>query len=309
MRTIMNKKTAANRESALARRRTRSFFTYIMPWLIGFLGLTLFPMLFSLYLSFTDSSIGAASNFIGFENYINIFKIDPDFWRAVRNTLAYVGVFVPLSTIFNITIAMVLNQKLKGRGLYRVAFYIPSVCAGVAVTLLWGWIFNADYGILNSFLSWFGIEGPSWLVDPKWSMWAIVIVNLWTQGNTIIIYLAGLQDIPVSLYESAQIDGATWWQKTRKITLPLLTPTIYFNVLLCLIGASQMFNQPYLLTKGLPGEETTYTYMMHTYNNAFRFGNNGYACALSWILLVTILCFTLIYQSTSKYWVNYSTES
>lgn len=299
----------SKKSSALTRRSTRQFFIYIMPWLIGFLGLTLFPMVFSLYLSFTDSAIGDSANFIGLKNYINIFTNDDKFWQSVRNTLRYAVVFVPLSTILNIAIAMVLNQKIKGRGLFRVAFYIPSVCAGVAVTLLWGWIFNPDFGILNYLLSLFGIDGPAWLVDPKWSMTAIIIVNLWTQGNTIIIYLAGLQDIPTSLYESAMIDGASWWKRTTKITIPLLTPTIYFNVLLGCIGAFQMFNEPYLLTRGLPGEETTYTYMLNAYNYAFRYGNNGYACALCWVMLVVILAFTLIYQRSSKHWVHYSSEN
>lgn len=296
------------KSSAILRKQNRLFFTYISPWLIGFIGLTLFPMCYSLYLSFTDSAIGDAGSLIGLKNYLEVFLKDEKFWMAVKNTVIYVITFVPISMVFGIAVAMILNQNLKGRGIFRVAFYIPSICAGVAVTLLWGWIFSPDYGLLNYMLSIFGIKGPKWLLDPNWAMFSIILINLWTQGNMIIIFLAGLQDIPQSLYESASIDGASWWQKTRNITLPLLTPTLYFNMLLGMIGAFQMFNQPYLLTKGTSGEEATYTYMLHTYNFAFRYGKTGYACALAWVLLLAIFAVTFLMQKSSGHWVHYMDE-
>lgn len=301
-------KSVRRKHSAIERKQNRLFFTYIAPWLVGFLCLTLFPMCYSLYLSFTDSAIGDAGVFTGIRNYMEIFIKDAKFWMSAKNTILYVIVFVPVSMIFGIAIAMVLNQNLKGRGIFRVAFYIPSICAGVAVTLLWGWIFSPDYGLLNYLLSLVGIKGPKWLMDPNWAMFSIILINLWTQGNMIIIFLAGLQDIPTSLYESASIDGASWLQKTRNITLPLLTPTLYFNMLLGMIGAFQMFNQPYLLTKGTSGEDATYTYMLHTYNYAFRYGKTGYACALAWVLLLTIFLMTFVVQKSSRRWVHYMDE-
>lgn len=300
-----NRMNVRKKRSAIEKKQNRLFFAYIAPWLAGFTCLTLFPMCYSLYLSFTDSAIGDAGALVGICNYVEVFFRDAKFWMAVKNTFLYVVAFVPVSMIFGIGIAMVLNQNLKGRGIFRVAFYIPSICAGVAVTLLWGWIFSPDYGLLNYLLSLLGIQGPKWLMDPNWSMFSIILINLWTQGNMIIIFLAGLQDIPQSLYESASIDGASWRQRIRNITLPLLTPTLYFNMLLGMIGAFQMFNQPYLLTRGTSGEESTYTYMLHTYNYAFRYGKTGYACALAWILLLVIFAVTFIMQKSSRRWVHY----
>lgn len=301
----MNQFAKAKKITTFAQRENRQFFLYIAPWLIGFLGLTVFPMLYSLILAFSNSTIGDISELIGFENFIFAFTQDENFLPAIGNTLGYSLMFVPLSLIMGIAIAMILNQKLRGRGFFRVAFYIPSICAGVAVTLLWGWIFNPSFGLLNYGLSLFGIEGPGWLSDPNWSMLSIVIINLWTQGNMIVIFLAGLQDIPEHLLESAKIDGASFWKRTFHVTLPILSPTIFFNLILSLIGAFQMFNQPFILTQGGP-TNSTYVYMLHIYNYAFRYGKLGYACALAWLLLVFILVVTGIIIKSSRHWVHYS---
>ena len=293
----------------LQARKNRLFFLFISPWLIGFVGITVFPMIYSLLLSFSDSRIGTFTNFVGFQNFVHAFTGDRLFFTSIRNTLYYVVVFVPVSMITGIGIAMVLNQKLRGRSFYRVAFYIPSICAGVAVTILWGWIFNPSFGLLNYYLSFVGIEGPGWLSDPSWAMISIIIMNLWTQGNTIIIFLAGLQDIPEQLYESAMIDGASWWRRTMRITLPMLSPTLFFNLVLGLIAAFQMFNQPFILTGGTGGPvDSLYVYMLAVYNNAFRFGNMGYATALAWMLLVFIFAVTMLVVKSSKYWVYYSED-
>lgn len=290
-------------------RKNLLFFIYISPWLIGFIGLTVFPMTYSFILSFTDSTIGDISNFIGLKNYINAFTADKLFYKSISNTLYYVALYVPISLITGIATAMILNQKLRGRGFFRVAFYVPSICAGVAVTLLWGWIFSPSFGLLNYYLSFLGIQGPGWLNDPKWAMISIMIMNLWTQGNTIIIFLAGLQDIPEQLYESAKIDGASWKDRTVHITLPMLSPTLFFNLVLGLIAAFQMFNQPFILTKGTGGPvDATYVYMLNTYNSAFRYGNIGYACALAWLLLAFIFAVTMAVVKSSKFWVHYSEE-
>lgn len=301
----MKKTLTLKKTSTFAQRENRQFFLYISPWLLGFVGLTIFPMLYSLVLAFSNSTIGDISELVGFDNFIFAFTQDENFLPAIKNTALYTVMFVPASLIMGIAIAMTLNQNLRGRGFFRVAFYIPSICAGVAVTLLWGWIFNPSFGLLNYGLSIFGIQGPGWLTDPNWSMISIVIMNLWTQGNMIIIFLAGLQDIPEALIESAKIDGASFWKRTFHVTLPILSPTIFFNLILSMIGALQMFNQPFILTQGGP-TNSTYVYMLHVYNHAFRYGKLGYACALAWLLLVCILIITGLVLKSSKHWVHYS---
>lgn len=297
--------TKRQRIGKLARGDERAFLWFIAPWLVGFLLLTLFPMLYSLYLSLTNSSIGNVSTFVGLANYQAAFTTDPQFLVSVTRTLEYMLKFVPLSLVFCLSIAMMLNQKVPFKGLFRVAFYIPSICAGVAVILLWGWILNPSFGLLNLGLARLGIEGPGWLGDPKWSMSSIVLINLWSQGNMIIIFLAGLQDIPESLYESANIDGANWRQKTLHITLPTISPSIFFNLILSIIAATQMFSQVYILTSGGP-INSTYVYMLHIFNNAFKYGKMGYACALGWILLMVILIMTLLIFKSGKHWVHYA---
>ena len=291
----------------LQARRTRQFFLYIAPWLVGFLLVTVFPMMYSLVLSFTDSSIGKIGNFVGLKNYIHAFTGDRLFYTAIKNMVRYAAMFVPLALLFALGIAMILNQKIRGRGLFRVCFYVPSICAGVAVTLLWGWMLSPSFGLVNYYLSFLGIQGPGWLSDMKWAMFSIVLTNLWTQGNMIVIFLAGLQDIPEHLYESARIDGANWWNRFRHVTLPMLSPTLFFNLVLTLISALQMFNQVYILTEGGP-VDATYVYMLHVYNNAFRYGRMGVASTLSWLLLVFIFVVTMLVVGTSKFWVHYAEE-
>ena len=227
--------------SKMEKREARKFYLYTAPWLIGFLILTLYPMIYSLYLSFTDMNLTGQGKFVKFENYIYAFTKDPLFFKAFFNTLKYVVMFVPMSLILAFFIALLLSKKVKGLGFFRTAFYIPYITSGVAVTILWGWIFNPDYGIINYVLSLFGIKGPNWLGDQKVAMISIVILSLWTIGNNIIIMLAGIQDIPRSYYESAEIDGAGSVRQVFSITLPLCTPTIYFNLIVTFISAFQIF--------------------------------------------------------------------
>ena len=212
--------------SKMARREARNFYIYIAPWLAGFIVLTLYPMLYSLYLSFTDMNLAGKGKIVGFENWVYAFTKDPLFFKAFGNTLKYVVMFVPSSIFLAFFIALLLSKKVKGLGFFRTAFYVPYITSGVSVTILWGWIFNRDYGIINYVLSLVGIKGPNWLGDQKIAMISIVILSLWTIGNNIIIMLAGIQDIPTSYYESAQIDGAGPIRQIFSITLPLCTPTI-----------------------------------------------------------------------------------
>lgn len=288
----------------MKRREARSFYLYTAPWLIGFFVLTLYPIVYSFYLMFTDMNLTGVGKFIGLENLKYAFTDDPLFIKAFINTLKYVVMFVPSSIILAFFVALLLSKKVKGLGFFRTAFYIPYITSGVAVTILWGWIYQKDYGIINYVLSLFGIKGVNWLGDKNIAMISIVILSLWTIGNNIIIMLAGIQDIPQSYYESAQIDGAGAIRQIFSITLPLCTPTIYFNLIVTIIAAFQVFQQPLILTNGGP-LNSTYTAAIHMYNNGFLYGKMGYASMMAWSLFVVIMVITLVVISTSKYWVFY----
>ena len=288
----------------MKRREARNFYLYTAPWLIGFFVLTLYPIVYSFYLMFTDMNLTGVGKFIGLENLKYAFTDDPLFIKAFINTLKYVVMFVPSSIILAFFVALLLSKKVKGLGFFRTAFYIPYITSGVAVTILWGWIYQKDYGIINYVLSLFGIKGVNWLGDKNIAMISIVILSLWTIGNNIIIMLAGIQDIPQSYYESAQIDGAGAIRQIFSITLPLCTPTIYFNLIVTIIAAFQVFQQPLILTNGGP-LNSTYTAAIHMYNSGFLYGKMGYASMMAWSLFVVIMVITLVVISTSKYWVFY----
>lgn len=288
----------------MKRREARNFYLYTAPWLIGFFVLTLYPIVYSFYLMFTDMNLTGVGKFIGLENLKYAFTDDPLFIKAFINTLKYVVMFVPSSIILAFFVALLLSKKVKGLGFFRTAFYIPYITSGVAVTILWGWIYQKDYGIINYVLSLFGIKGVNWLGDKNIAMISIVILSLWTIGNNIIIMLAGIQDIPQSYYESAQIDGAGAIRQIFSITLPLCTPTIYFNLIVTIIAAFQVFQQLLILTNGGP-LNSTYTAAIHMYNNGFLYGKMGYASMMAWSLFVVIMVITLVVISTSKYWVFY----
>mgnify|MGYP000205301745 FL=1 len=282
----------------------QKFLLIYSTMLIGFFVLTLYPIVYSFYLMFTDMNLTGVGKFIGLENLKYAFTDDPLFIKAFINTLKYVVMFVPSSIILAFFVALLLSKKVKGLGFFRTAFYIPYITSGVAVTILWGWIYQKDYGIINYVLSLFGIKGVNWLGDKNIAMISIVILSLWTIGNNIIIMLAGIQDIPQSYYESAQIDGAGAIRQIFSITLPLCTPTIYFNLIVTIIAAFQVFQQPLILTNGGP-LNSTYTAAIHMYNNGFLYGKMGYASMMAWSLFVVIMVITLVVISTSKYWVFY----
>ena len=288
----------------MKRREARNFYLYTAPWLIGFFVLTLYPIVYSFYLMFTDMNLTGVGKFIGLENLKYAFTDDPLFIKAFINTLKYVVMFVPSSIILAFFVSLLLSKKVKGLGFFRTEFYIPYITSGVAVTILLGWIYQKDYGIINYVLSLFGIKGVNWLGDKNIAMISIVILSLWTIGNNIIIMLAGIQDIPQSYYESAQIDGAGAIRQIFSITLPLCTPTIYFNLIVTIIAAFQVFQQPLILTNGGP-LNSTYTAAIHMYNNGFLYGKMGYASMMAWSLFVVIMVITLVVISTSKYWVFY----
>ena len=288
---------------------------FASPWIIGFLLFTAGPMLFSLYTSFTEYNLLSAPEWIGTENYSDLFGNDPFFWKALGNTFWMVVVKIPLVVVTSIFIALLLNLDLKGEKTFRTIIYLPNVLSGIAAIFLWQWILSPN-GLFNSVLGLFGIDGPAWFVDPSWTKPGMVVMGMWWIGGNIIIYLAGLKGIPNELYEAAAIDGAQRLTTFRYITLPLLTPTIFFQVVTGIIGTFQIFTTAYILSGkdvalGGPGQSMLF-YVLYLYNRAFgKVGAGGlqmgYASAMAWILFVIILLITLVQLRLAKRWVYYET--
>ena len=287
----------------LARREALECYLFILPWFLGFMLLKLGPILASLYLSFTEYNVIAPAHWVGLSNYLTLAH-DPLFWTSLRVTALYVFMFLPLRLLFSLLLALLLNQKVRGIVFFRTVFYVPSIISGVAVSLLWLWIFNPDYGILNVLLSYVGVVGPGWLFDETWALPSIVLMSLWGIGDTMLIYLAGLQGIPTDLYEAVEMDGAGWWAKFWSITLPMLSPVIFFNLVMGIISSFQVFTPAYVMTKGGPDNATLF-YNFYLYNNAFVYIKMGLGSAMAWILLLIVLVFTLLVFKSSPLWVHY----
>ncbi|MEH7335942.1 sugar ABC transporter permease [Neobacillus drentensis] len=280
---------------------------FIAPWIIGFLAFTLGPLLYSLFISFFDWPIVGEAKFIGLDNYKTMFTEDPLFWESLGVTVKFAALFVPLNIITALFLAILLNQKVKGYSFFRTFFYLPSVISGVALAMIWAWVYNGEYGILNYFLSLIGVKGPDWLNDPNWALIAMVIASLWGQGTMMLIFLAGLKAIPGELYEAASIDGANKIQQFFKITIPMLTPTILFNLITTIISAFQQLTLALVLTGGGP-LKSTYFYAMYVYENAFKYFKMGYSSANAWFMFVIVLVLTLIVFKSSSAWVYYEGE-
>jgi len=293
--------------SKMARRESFEGYLFILPWLLGYLMFRLGPLLASLYLSVTNYNGSATPKYIGFENYVYMFTQDPRFIDSVKTTLQFVAGYLPLSLIFGLGIAILMNQKVPGILVFRGVYYLPAVTTGVAVSLLWMFVFNKQFGVLNAILSVFGIPRIGWLVDQNWVMVSFILMALWGVGSTMIIYLAGLQSIPTELTESATIDGANTVQRFFNITLPLLTPTIFFNLITGLIAAFQTFENAYIMTGGGPNYRT-YFFGLNIYLTSFRSLQFGYASTIAWILFILIAALTLFVMSTSRRWVYYAGE-
>ncbi|MBF6978545.1 sugar ABC transporter permease [Aerococcaceae bacterium zg-BR22] len=277
---------------------------YILPWLIGFIFLTLYPFLNSLYISFTDYNLINKMNFIGFENYTKLFK-DREFINSIIVTLKYTFITVPLQLAFALFVAFILNFKLKGINFFRTAFYIPSLLgANVAIAVLWRFIFEPN-GLINQILNFLGFSTISWFSTPGGSLTVIVLLKVWQFGSAMLIFLAALQEIPKELYEAAEIDGSSKIRTFFNVTIPLITPTIFFNLVMQLINAFQEFNGPFLVT-GKGPLNSTYLIAMYIYDNSFKFFKMGYASAASWVLFILIVVFTLVLFGTQKKWVYYS---
>jgi multiple sugar transport system permease protein len=282
-------------------------YSFLLPWLIGFLGLTLGPTLASLYLSFTNFDLLQDPQFIGTANYERIISNDVKFWHSMQVTFTYVILAVPLKLAFALGLAMVLNRGIAGLPLYRALFYLPSLLgASVAIAVLWRQLFAKD-GLVNAALSIVGFEGPSWISDPNYSLYTLVLLSIWQFGSPMIIFLAGLRQIPPDVYEAANIDGANKVQQFFKITLPLLTPVVFFNGIVQTIDAFKAFTPAFIISEGTGGPiDSTLFYTLYLYQEGFAYFRMGYASALAWILLIIIACFTAFSFLTSRYWVHYN---
>ena len=286
------------------------FYLFISPWLVGFIVFTAGPIIASLILSFTRADpVDWPPQWIGLDNYTRMLN-DPLFWKSLGVTTYYTLLSVPLSVIFAVILALLLNQQIPFLSFWRTAYYLPSVTAGVAVALMWSWVFEPTFGLLNGTLySLTGIVGPKWLLDPYLVIPTFVIMDLWRFGGPMLIYLAAIQGVPTTLYESAELDGANVIQKMWYITIPAITPVIFFNFIMGIIGSFQVFTNAYVITEGGPSY-ASYFYVFAIYRNAFELvGNMGYASALSWVLFVVLLFFTLLAFKSSKFWVHYEAPS
>ncbi len=282
----------------------RAGFLFALPWLFGLLAFMFYPLLMSLYYSFCDYSALRAPVWIGTDNYSELFH-DEVFWTCVKNTILYACVSLPLGMVFAIGLAMLLNTNVKGMTVYRTISFIPSLVPMVSLAMLWLWILNGDYGVLNTALASIGIKGPNWLSDVSWTKPALILMSVWGVGNAMLIYLASLQDVPSSLLEASELDGASAWQKTRNVTLPMISPVIQFNMVMGIIGSLQVFAIPFVMFPGGTPARSTYFYAMYLYDNAFNYSRMGYASAMGWILFIVILLLTLLALKLSNKHVHY----
>jgi len=275
---------------------------FLMPWFIGFLAFTLYPMGASLIYSFAEYHSKKPLEFIGTENYTNLVK-DDLFWKSLSNTLYMVAIGVPLMLLLSFFCAVLLNLKVRGQSIYRVIFFLPSIVPTVASTILWLWLLNPRIGLVNTFLGYIGIDGPNWLSSPQWSKPGLIILGIWGMGGTIMIYLSGLQDVPLSLMEAAELDGASWWQRLRHITIPMVSPITVFNLITGVIGMFQYFSQAYVFrgsgALGAPLNSTMF-YSLYLYQNGFQFLKMGYASAMAWVLFIIILICTILLLKVSE---------
>jgi len=279
-------------------------YIFILPQIIGMFCFILGPMVGSLVISFSRWNLVDPPQWVGFENFGIQFR-NPLFWKVVLNTVYYSFVSVPLGIVVSLGLALVLNQKIKGVTWYRSVYFAPVVTPMVAVALVWSWLYNPDFGAINTVLNYVGIEGPKWLADTTWAMPSIIIMSIWKSlGFNMVIFLAGLQDIPEQLYEVAGLDGANRWHKFRNITLPMLSPTIFFVMIISVISSFQVFSQIYIMTGGGPANSTN-VIVLHIYDLAFRYWKMGEGCVVGWVLFTIVLLFTLIQFGLSKRWVYY----
>jgi multiple sugar transport system permease protein len=285
-------------------RRHLAGYAFISPWLIAFAVFTFGPFIASIYLSFTRYDVVSAPAWVGLANYRNMITQDVVFFKSLWVTVKYAMVAVPLGIVAGVGLALLLNAQVRGISVYRTVFFLPSIVPIVATTVVFMWLLNPQIGLVNAILKKIGIIGPAWLQDPAWAFWSLVMMGLWAVGGSMIIYLAGLKDIPATLYEAAMIDGAGLWQRTRYVTLPMLTPVIFFNLVMGVIHSFQYFTQAYIMTAGGP-EESTLFYALYLFDRAWRYLDMGYASAMAWVLFVIVMVLTGLIFRTHHRWVHY----
>lgn len=282
-------------------------FIFVLPWVIGFLCFILIPYVFSFYISFTKYNMMGLPKWIGLDNYVEILTVDPYFKKALTVTVKYVLIAVPLKILFSLLVAVMLNNKLAGARIYRTIYYIPSLLgSSVAISVVWKAMFRKD-GIINAFLGIFGVQGQEWIGTPSTALWVLALLAMWQFGSPMLIFLAGLNQVPSSLLEAAEVDGATGMKKFFHITLPMITPMVFFNLIMQMIGAFQTFTSAMMVTNGGP-VDSTLLYVLYIYKEGFSRYNFGYASALSWILMVIIMFFTVIVFKTQNKWVYYENQ-
>lgn len=297
------------RPRTLRQQETTAGLIFVMPWLIGLLVFTAYPVIGTLYLSFTQYSIADSPKWIGLDNYRQIFTNDPAFWPAVKNSAIYAGMSVPLKLIFALALALLMNMGARGIGIYRVIYYLPALVPPVAASIAFNLMFSDANGPINEILSWIGITGPDWIRDPSWSKPMLVILSMWPLGVETLVFLAGLKEIPQDLLDAASTDGASRFRRLTSITIPLLTPMILFNLVIGVIGSFQVFTQA-IVIGGMTGNPlgSTMMIMVLIYQNAFRYFAMGYAAALSVLLFIAVVVLTLAVFRSAKFWVHYEGE-
>ncbi|OPF74044.1 ABC transporter permease [Streptomyces antioxidans] len=292
------------------RERQGAAWVFLSPWVLGAAVLTLLPMAVSLYLSFTDYDMFDAPRWIGFRNYTQMFTEDPRYWRSVITTLTYVVIAVPLQLLLALAVAIALKSVRRGKGFYRSAFYAPSLLgASMSIALVWRAIFN-DGGSVDNLLSGMGIDIGGWINKPGWAILSVALLTIWQFGAPMVIFLAGLQQIPAELYEAAAVDGASWWRQFRSITIPMLSPVLFFNLVLQMIQAFQVFTPAFAVSAGRGGPaDSTLVYTLYLYDRGFTASHMGYASAMAWALLLAIGVVTAVLFRTSRSWVFYANDN
>lgn len=280
---------------------------FISPWIVGFVVFTAYPVVASLFYSFCDYDLLSTPVWVGTLNYRDMLT-DTVFWKSLANTFRFALFALPLGLLLSFFTAVLLNQPIRGRSVFRTIFFLPSLIPMVASVMIWLWIFNGNFGLLNYALEKVGLRGPNWLTDPAWTMPSLVIMSLWGIGNAVVIYLAALQDVPRQLYESADIDGASAWAKLRHITIPLVSPVLYFNLIMGIIGSLQVFVQPFIMMPNGGPDRSALFYAVYLYENAFSYLNMGYACAMAWVLFLLIVGLTWLATRATRRHVFYAGE-
>jgi multiple sugar transport system permease protein len=280
-------------------------YIFIAPWLIGFVVFAVGPIVASFFLSFTRYELITDPVWIGADNYVSLVSNDRLFWLSLYNTAYYTLFGVPLGIIVAFLLAMLLNRPLPGIGVYRTVFYLPVVSSGVAISLLWIWLLNPQFGLVNYLLRLIGLPGPGWLVDAAWAKPAFILMSVWSVGGTVVIFLAGLQGVPRTLYEAAALDGANAWRQFWHVTVPMMSPVIFFTLVIGIIGSFQVFTQAYVMTGGGPQNATLF-YVLYLFRQGFGLFRMGYAAAMAWILFLIILLLTLIQMTLARRWVYYA---